>query len=52
MAKTNKNWEDVNKITERLISELEEISNGLESYEPIEVSMKQIYDAYEESIEQ
>lgn len=39
-------------VTEQLIKETEDFLERLDSYEPVEVSMKQILDSYNESKEQ
>lgn len=38
-------------VTDQLIKETEEFIKRLEDYEPVEVSIKQIYESYEESKE-
>lgn len=42
----NANWKDV---TNQLIKETEEFIERLDDYQSVEVSMKQILEAYEES---
>ena len=38
-------------VTDQLIKETEEFIDQLDKYEPVEVSLKQIKEAYEESLE-